>query len=73
MAAAFDPSDPAQLTTDQRLDEVATILGLGVQRALALSAASLQVSPTILVFDPPDSDSDPLDESAQTRPHVPCG
>ncbi len=36
MASHFDPAGPHVLTPDQRLDEVAAILALGIQRLFAL-------------------------------------
>ena len=36
MAVPSDPTDPAHLTPDQRLDEVAALLATGVRRLLAL-------------------------------------
>ena len=61
MADAFDPTDPRHLTPEQRLDELAAILGTGVRRALALRR-----SPT-----PLESERNRLDVSPQTSVHVP--
>lgn len=40
MACIYDPTDPQHLTPHQRLDEVATIMAVGIRRALALRAVS---------------------------------
>ena len=45
MAVPSDPTDPAHLTPDQRLDEVAKILATGVRRLLALRQSAPQESP----------------------------
>ena len=55
MAVPSDPTDPSQLTPDQRLDEVAQILAIGVRRLLSLhlsppqesSGNCLEVSPAL--------------------------
>jgi len=73
MAAPYDPTDPANLSPDQRLDEVAALLAAGVERVLALSAGSLQVPPTLPTPPVTDSERNPLDDLAETRPHVPHG
>jgi hypothetical protein len=36
MAVVYDPTDPIHLAPDQRLDEVAALLAIGVRRALAV-------------------------------------
>ena len=40
MAAPFDPTDPSNLTPEQRLDELSRLLAIGVERALSSSASS---------------------------------
>jgi hypothetical protein len=44
MAVRSDPTDPAHLTPDQRLDEVAQLLATGVQRLLSLRHSQPQES-----------------------------
>ena len=66
MAVPFDPTDPAYLTTDQRLDELAAILAAGVRRARALRPPSL---PQI----PAESTEDGLDPSAEQSVYAPRG
>jgi hypothetical protein len=62
MADAFDPTDPRNLTPDQRLDELTALLATGVRRAIALHP-----------IDPlPESEQIQLDVSAQTSVHVPA-
>jgi hypothetical protein len=51
MAVPFDPTDPAHLMPEQRLDELAAILAAGVRRARALRPPSLLQAP---VDSPPD-------------------
>jgi hypothetical protein len=38
MAVRIDPTDPAKLTPEQRLDEITAILGEGVRRLRARAA-----------------------------------
>jgi hypothetical protein len=45
MAVPSDPTDPAHLTPDRRLDEVAMILATGVRRLLSVRATPVQESP----------------------------
>jgi hypothetical protein len=61
MAVAFDPTDPRQLTPEQRLDELALILATGARRTLVLRPCSL----------PRNLEQIRLDVSAQTSVHVP--
>jgi len=61
MAYAYDPSDPANLSPDERLAEVATILAQGVLR-LRRTAAVSPVKTSV------ESCVNRLDESAVTRP-----
>ena len=53
MAVPSDPTDPSQLTPDQRLDEVAKILALGVRRLLSLPQSTpVESSPNCLEVSP---------------------
>jgi hypothetical protein len=45
MAVPYDPTDPALLTEDQRLNEVAALLATGVRRLLALRSSAKPESP----------------------------
>jgi hypothetical protein len=51
---AYDPTAPAHLTPDQRLDEVARILAAGVRRLLSLRSAPPQESPANCLEVPGD-------------------
>ena len=44
MAVPSDPTDPAHLTPDQRLDEVAHVLAVGVRRLMSLPRSTVQES-----------------------------
>ena len=69
MAASFDPHDPRQLTSRQRLDTLAAVLAIGATRMLALRAPRA-VAPS----EPPeDSSQNRLDVPAESRLHVPRG
>ena len=69
MAVSFDPTDPRQLTPQQRLDALAALLATGAARALAL-----RITPaTVPAEAPEDSAQNQLDVSPQTRLHVPRG
>ena len=57
----FDPTDPANLSPEQRLDELTALLALGVRRVLALRPPPLHESP-----------QNPLDVLGETRPHGTC-
>jgi hypothetical protein len=48
MAVPFDPTDPRNLTPEQRLDELAAVLATGVRRLMAL-----RVIPTTSPLIPP--------------------
>ena len=63
MAVPYDPTDPAELTEDQRLDEVAALLATGVRRLLAQRASH----PVSL---PSESDQNGLEVSADLSLHV---
>jgi hypothetical protein len=55
----FDPTDPANLTPQQRLEELTALLARGVRRALALRLPNLS-----------DSAQNSLDVSGERRLHV---
>ncbi len=63
MAEPFDPTDPRQLTPEQRLDELAATLAAGARRALALRRS----------LTCPESDPNRLDVSAEKSVHAPVG
>jgi len=44
MAVPSDPTDPAHLSPDQRLDEIAQILATGVRRLLSQPRSGVQES-----------------------------
>jgi hypothetical protein len=67
--AAFDPTDPRQLTPQQRLDAIAAILAVGAGRVLAVRATA----PSAPAAGPPDSSQNQLDVSGDMRLHVPRG
>ena len=66
MAVPFDPTDPAYLTPDQRLDELAAILAAGVRWARELR-------PPSLVQIPAETGRDGLDPSAEQSVYAPRG
>ena len=70
MAVPFDPTDPRNLTQQQRQDELAAVLATGVRRVLALrvSPATSPPSPP-LEQSPPESCQIPLEVSPQSRLH----
>jgi len=63
--AVHDPPDPNILCPDQRLDELADILARGVIRALSTRTATP-------VSNSPGSSPNGLDDSPETRLHVPA-
>ena len=69
MAASFDPTDPRQLTPQQRLDALTALLATGAARVLALRSTPA----TAPAEAPQDSVQNQLDVSAETRLHVPRG
>jgi hypothetical protein len=69
MAASFDPTDPRDLTPQQRLDAVAAILAVGTGRVLALRAPPAAAPPETRE----ESAQNQLDVSPETRLHVPRG
>src|SRR4029079_2685648 len=70
MSAANDPTDPALLSPDQRLAEIASILAEGVLRLRARSALASAIGPALPASDSPRIR---LDDCGQTRPHGPTG
>jgi hypothetical protein len=67
--AAYDPTDPRQLTPQQRLDALAAVLAVGAGRVLALHAP-----PSVAAAEPPEeSAQNDVDVSAEMRLHVPRG
>ena len=69
MAAGFDPTDPHELTPQQRIDAVTALLATGAARVLAL-----RITPAAAPANAPeDSAQNQLDVSAETRLHVPRG
>jgi hypothetical protein len=73
MAGTFDPTDPRNLTPEQRLDELAAILATGGRRVLALRAraaiAAADGTGGTLVQIPSESCQIPLEVSSQSRLH----
>jgi hypothetical protein len=59
MAVPDDPTDPAHLTPEQRRDEQAALLAIGVRRLLDVRAQTT-----------PDSGGDGLDVPAETSVHA---
>ena len=66
MAASLDPTDPRQLTPQQRLDALAAILAVGAGRVLALRVAG-SAAPGA---EPQDSSRNEVDVSPEMRLHV---
>ena len=66
MAFANDPSDPANMTPEERLAEVATILGQGVLRLRRRAAVPADIPHP---SNPSESEQNGLDECAETRLH----
>ena len=66
MAFCDDPTDPAHMTPEQRVEEIASILAAGVCR-LRQRAAVLTSCPTLEI--PADSARNCLDDSPETRLH----
>jgi hypothetical protein len=70
MAFANDPSDPVNMTPQERIAEVAAILARGVLRLHRQAAVGGDVSPA---QDSSESDQNCLDDGAETRLHGPRG
>ena len=66
MADRTDPTDPAEMTAQERLVELAALLGEGVRRLRARAAPRPPHLPT---HSASDSCPDGLDERAETRLH----
>lgn len=66
MAFVNDPSDPANMTPEERVAEVAAILAEGVLRLRRRTAVPGDVPP---VGIPLESEQNGLDECAETRLH----
>ena len=69
MAASYDPTDPRQLTPQQRLDALAAILAVGAARVLALRASAIPAPGG----GPSDSFQNGVDAGGEMRLHVPRG
>jgi hypothetical protein len=66
MAFCHDPTNPANLTPEQRVDEIAAILATGVLRLHRRAALPTASSPS---QNPSDSALSGLDDSPETRLH----
>jgi hypothetical protein len=66
MADRTDPTDPANMTAQERLTELAAILAEG---ARSLRARAALPPPHLLTHSPPESCPNGLDERAETRLH----
>ena len=69
MAAVPDPTDPSDLTPEQRFDEIATILAGAVLRLRSRNALHMDSDNHPAPQIQPDSDANGLAECGQTRPH----
>ena len=67
MAVPFDPTDPRNLTPEQRLDELSAIMATGVTRVLALRVSPASSPPSGQI--PPESCQNCLEVSPQSRLH----
>jgi hypothetical protein len=66
MALCHDPTDPSNLTADERMEEITSILAAGVLRLHRHAAFPTASFPSGF---PPDSAPTRLDDSRQTRLH----
>ena len=66
MAFCDDPTDPAHMTPEQRVEEIASILAAGVLRLHRRAAVPSFNSPSEFTAD---SAPDRLDDSPETRLH----
>jgi len=66
MAVPFDPTDPANLTSQQRIEEIASILAAGVLRLRSRGVVLARSSTSKILSD---SDQNGLDDSANRRLH----
>ncbi len=72
MAICFDPADPRNLTENQRTDELAALLALGVHRVMSLRADGVSpsfVCPEANFSIPLNSAANALELSADSRLH----
>lgn len=68
---ANDPSDPRSLTPDQRLNDIAAILAKGIRRLLSVRAGAAPAAPQAAEQISSNSSQNGLDDSPETRLHVP--
>ena len=66
MALTFDPTDPSQMTSERRIEELTSILAAGILRYRR--HAFPPPPPTLSEF-PPESTANGLEVSAETRLH----
>lgn len=69
MAFANDPSDPANMTPEERLAEVAAILAEGVLRLRRRAAVPAVPGHVSAARNPQESGQHGLDDGAGTSPH----
>ena len=69
----FDPTDPADLTPEQRLAEVSAILAAGVLRLRRRCAFSAKLPPSGNLQNPQESGESGLELCSETRLHVQRG
>jgi hypothetical protein len=67
--AAYDPTDPRQLTPQQRLDALAAVLAKGAGRVLALRRSA----PSAPAGVAQESSQSQVDVPPEMRLHVPRG
>ena len=74
MAFSFDPTDPRNLTENQRTDELTTLFALGMHRVMALRAGVSPpfVPPAMNLSIPSDSAAMGLEVSGDSRLHGHC-
>jgi len=73
MADYHDPTDPAHMTPEDRLAEVADILATGVLRLRSRSALAGQAAPFPGPETSVESEQTGLDDCGKTSPHGPRG
>jgi len=73
MAIANDPTNPANMTPEERLAEVADILATGVLRLRSRSALAGQAAPFPGHETSVESEQTGLDDCGKTSPHGPRG
>jgi len=69
MAIINDPTDPANMTAEERLAEVAVILAEGVRRLRQRSAAAAVSGDAPMAGNPRESGQNGLDGCTRTSPH----